>query len=166
MIEGLTAPLPLTDQHDPSLFSSGEASLDEWLRRRALANQVAGASRTFVVCRDGVVVGYYCLAAGAVAVAAAPGRVRRNMPDPIPVAVLGRLAVDRALHGQGLGRALLRDAVLRVLQASEVLGVRALLVQALSAEAQRFYLGCGLAPSPADPMVLMATVQDLTAALR
>ncbi|MCZ8150135.1 MAG: GNAT family N-acetyltransferase, partial [Roseomonas sp.] len=120
--EGLTAPSPIADHHDLSLFSSGEASLDDWLRRRALANQVSGASRTFVVCRGDVVVGYYCLSAGAVAVAAASGRVRRNMPDPIPVAVLGRLAVDSSLHGQGLGRGLLRDAIRRTLQASEVLG--------------------------------------------
>ena len=166
MREGLTAPSPIADHHDLSLFGSGEASLDDWLRRRALANQVSGASRTFVVCRGDVVVGYYCLAAGAVAVAAASGRVRRNMPDPIPVAVLGRLAVDRGLHGQGLGRGLLRDAIRRTLQASEVLGVRAFMVQALNAEAQRFYQGCGLVSSPSDPMVLMATIQDLAEALR
>ena len=164
--EGLTAPSPIADHHDLSLFSSGEASLDDWLRRRALANQVSGASRTFVVCRGDVVVGYYCLAAGAVAVTAASGRVRRNMPNPIPVAVLGRLAVDSSLQGRGLGRGLLRDAIRRTLQASEVLGVRALMVQALNVEAQRFYQGCGLVSSPSDPMVLMATIQDLAEALR
>jgi GNAT superfamily N-acetyltransferase len=156
--DGLSAPAPLEDKHDPAMFDSGEATLDEWLRRRARANQAAGASRTFVV-------GFYCLAAGAVAVTAAPGRVKRNMPDPIPMAVLGRLAVDRSLHGQGIGRALLRDAVLRVLQAGEVLAVRGLLVQALNADAQRFYQACGFTPSPIDPMTLMATMTDLKAAL-
>ena len=99
------------------------------------------------------------------AVAAAPGRIKRNMPDPIPMALLGRLAVDRTLHGQGIGRALLRDAVLRVLQAGEVLAVRGLLVQALNADAQRFYQACGFTPSPADPLMLMATMNDLKAAL-
>lgn len=161
----LRAPAPLDDTHDLGLFDSGEPALDDWLRRRARANQAAGASRTFVVCRDSIVVGYYCLAAGAVAVAAAPGRIRRNMPDPIPMAVLGRLAVDRSLQGQGIGRALLRDAVLRTLQASEALAVRGLLVQALNLEAQRFYLACGFVTSPADPMLLMATLSDVRAAL-
>ncbi|OYW08641.1 MAG: GNAT family N-acetyltransferase [Rhodospirillales bacterium 12-71-4] len=142
-----------------------QARPGEWLRRRARANQAAGASRTFVVCRAGFVVGFYCLAAGAVAVTAAPGRVKRNMPDPIPMAMLGRLAVDRSLHGKGIGRALLRDAVLRVLQASEVLAVRGVLVQALSDDAQQFYQACGFTPSPIDPMTLMATMTDLKAAL-
>jgi GNAT superfamily N-acetyltransferase len=162
---GLTGPAPLADDHDLSLFDSGQLALDEWLRRRARANQAAGASRTFVVCRGGSVVGYYCLAAGAVAVATAPGRIRRNMPDPIPMAVLGRLAVDRSAQGQGIGRALLRDAVLRTLQASEVLAVRGLLVQAIDEPARAFYLACGLTPSPADPMLLMATMGDLAAVL-
>jgi len=161
----LSPPAPLNDTHDLALFDSGEASLDDWLRRRARTNQAAGASRTFVVCRDGFVVGYYCLSAAAVAVAAAPGRVKRNMPDPIPMAMLGRLAVDRSLHGQGIGRALLRDAVLRVLQASEVLAVRGVLVRALNANAQQFYQACGFMPSTIDPMTLMATMTDLKAAL-
>lgn len=161
----LSPPAPLDDTHDLALFNSGEATLDDWLRRRARANQAAGASRSFVVCRAGVVVGFYCLAAGALAIAAAPGRVKRNMPDPIPMAMLGRLAVDRRLHGQGIGRALLRDAVLRVLQASEVLAVCGMLVQALNADAQRFYEACGFTPSPVDPMMLMATMADLRGAL-
>ena len=161
----LSAPAPLDDTHDLTLLDSGEPALDDWLRRRARANQAGGASRTFVVCRASFVVGYYCLAAGAVAMAAAPGRIRRNMPDPIPMAVLGRLAVDRSVQGKGIGRALLRDAVLRTLRASEALAVRGLLVQALNPEAQRFYLACGFVPSPADPMLLMATLPDLRAAL-
>lgn len=163
-VSGLSAPAPLADTHDLSLFNSGEPSLDDWLRRRARGNQASGASRSFVVCRDGFVVGYYCLAAGAVAAPASPGRVRRNMPDPIPMAVLGRLAVDRSLHGQGIGRALLRDAVLRTLQAAEVLAVRGMLVQALNADAQKFYHACGFVPSPSDPMMLMATLADLSQA--
>ena len=163
--EALTTPAPLDDTHDVSMFHCGELALDDWLRRRARANQVAGASRTYVACRGDTVVAYYCLAAGAVTVSAAPGRVRRNMPDPISVAVLGRLAVDRTLQGQGIGRALLRDAVLRTLQAADVIGVRGQLVQAISMDAHRFYLACGFTPSPIEPMVLMATLQDLAAAL-
>lgn len=161
----LSPPVPLGDDHDLSMFDCGEPSLNGWLARRARANQTGGASRTFVVCRDGFVVGYYCLAAGAVVAAAAPGRVRRNMPDPIPMAVLGRLAVDRSLQGQGLGKAPLRDALLRTLQAAEAIGVRGILVQALGEEARRFYLACGFVASPGDPMLLMATLGDVTAAL-
>jgi GNAT superfamily N-acetyltransferase len=160
----LTAPEPLADVHDLSLFSCGEPALDDWLGKRARTNQASGASRTFVVCRDGFVVAYYCLAAGAVASATSPGRLKRNMPDPIPMAVLGRLAVDQSLHGKGIGRALLRDAVLRTLQAAEVLAVRGMLVQALNPKAQAFYLACGFVRSPSDPMLLMATLADLAEA--
>ena len=110
----LSAPEPLGTQHQIGDFNSGVASLDDWLKRRALANQASGAARTFVVCEANKIVGYYALASGAVSVAAAPGRFRRNMPDPIPVAVLARLAVDRAYQGRGLGRALVRDGARRV----------------------------------------------------
>lgn len=161
----LSAPVALDEGHDCSLFDCGELSLNDWLRRRALANQVSGASRTFVVCRDGFVVAYYALAAGAVATASAPGRVRRNMPDPIPMAVLGRLAIDRTLQGQGVGRALLRDAVLRVVQAADALAIRGILVQAISEDARRFYIACGFVPSPGDPMLLMVTLSDVKALL-
>ena len=164
-VAGLTPPAPLDATHDLTPFGSGEPSLDEWLRRHAWANQGAGASRTFVLCRGQTVVGYYCLAAGAVAVAAAPGRIRRNMPDPIPMAVLGRLSVDRTLHRQGIGRALLRDAARRAMQASQALAMRGLLVQALNEDAMRFYLACGFIPSPGEPRLLMATMTDLASAL-
>lgn len=154
---------PITAAHNCAAFDSGELALDEWLRRRALANQAARASRSFVACAGDAVVGFYCLAAGAVAVA--PGEVKRNMPDPIPVLVLGRLAVDRRWQGRGLGRALLRDAALRSLQASQALGIRAMLVQALNDRARGFYLGCGFTPSPVDPFVLTVTMADLAAAV-
>ncbi|MEZ4557406.1 MAG: GNAT family N-acetyltransferase [Caldilineaceae bacterium] len=121
----LTAPALLDEQHDLMPFSCGEAELDDWLKRRARANQSSGASRTYVLAAQDRVIAYYALAGGAVIAREAPGRVRRNMPDPIPVIVLGRLAVDRAWQGQGLGTAMLRDAVLRTLQAAEIIGVRA-----------------------------------------
>ena len=154
------APEHLSASHDVAAFDSGEPSLDDWLRKRALANEASGASRTYVVCAGDRVVGYYALATGAVAQQQAPGRVRRNMPEPIPVMVLGRLAVDRAYRGRGLGVGLLRDAVLRTRQAAAIGGIRAVLVHAISHEAKRFYERCGFSPSPLDPMMLMITVGD------
>jgi len=161
----LTAPEPLTEQHDVTLFQSGVETLDQWLKQRALKNQISGASRTFVACDGNRVAAYYALASGAVAVEAASGRFKRNMPDLIPVVVLGRLAVDQALHSKGLGRALVQDAGRRVLQAASAIGIRGMLVHALSDEAKAFYERVGFDPSPLDPMMLMATLADLQAAL-
>jgi len=162
----LRAPEPLTAQHALGKFDSGVLSLDDWLRRRAMQNQASGASRTFVACDDARVAGYYALAASAVAPDAATGRFRRNMPDPVPVAVLGRLAIDKSFQGKGLGRALFRDAALRVLAAADSIGIRGMLVHAISDEAKAFYVGLGLDVSPLEPMTLMATVADLKASLR
>jgi hypothetical protein len=100
----LTAPERLGAHHPLDHFDSGVVSLDGWLKRRAMANQASGPSRTYVVCDDGVVVGYYALASHAVAAVAATGRVRRNMPDPVPVVALGRLAVLRTHQGKRLGQ--------------------------------------------------------------
>lgn len=157
----LTRPERLTDAHEFNDFLSGIASLDDWLKRRARANQVSGASRTFVVCDDHRVVGYYALASGAIAVASSVGRFRRNMPDPIPVAVLGRLAVDRAQQGRGLGRALFRDCALRVAHAADTIGIGGIVVHAISEEAKAFYQALGFDPSPAEPMTLMVTLGDI-----
>lgn len=153
-------PEKLSPEHDLSDFTSGEQALDDWLRRRALQNESSGASRTYVVCAGKKVAGYYSLAVGAVAHADAPGRVRRNMPDPIPVMILGRLAVDRAYQGQGVGIGLLRDAILRSMQAAEIAGIRALLVHAISEDAKRFYARCGFIPSPIHPMTLMIALSE------
>lgn len=155
----------LADRHDIGDFSSGEASLDDWLKRRARANQVSGASRTYVVCQEERVIGYYALASGIVTTESAPGRFRRNMPNPIPVAVLARLAVDRACQGRGIGRALFRDAALRVAHAADAIGIRGIVVHAISEEAKNFYLALGFDPSPREPMTLMVTLSDLRAAL-
>jgi len=111
------------------------------------------------------VIGYYALAVGAVAHADAPGRVGRNMPDPVPVMVIGRLAIDQTMHGQSLGPALLRDTVLRTVQAAEIAGIRAILVHAISDRARRFYEKWGFIPSPVEPMTLMITVVDAQKAL-
>jgi GNAT superfamily N-acetyltransferase len=161
----LAAPEPLAANHALERFDSGVVTLDEWLRRRAAANHASGASRTYVVCDAEQVVGYYALASHAVAAVAATGRVRRNMPDPVPVVVLGRPAVARSHQGQGLARALFQDAARRVMHAAETIGIRALLVHALSDEAKAFYLRLGLDPSPLDPMTLMVTVADPRSAL-
>jgi GNAT superfamily N-acetyltransferase len=158
-------PEPLTVEHVLSGFDCGVASLDDWLRRRALQNQASGASRTLVVCDAGQVVAYYALAASAVTPDAAPGRFRRNMPDPIPVVVLARLAITRDHQGRGLGRALFQDAANRVIHAADAIGIRGLLVHAISEEARAFYVRLGLDPSPLDTMTLMTTVADLKATL-
>jgi GNAT superfamily N-acetyltransferase len=161
----LGAPEHLTPAHDVSAFDSGVAELDDWLKKRALANEATGASRTYVVFVGRRVVGYYALATGSIAHAQAPGRVRRNMPDPVPVMILGRLAVDRAWHGRDLGRSLLRDAVLRTLQAAKIGGIRAILVHAISEAAKRFYQHYGFGVSPVDPLTLMITVAEAEKAL-
>ncbi len=163
--EDISAAEKLRPDHDFSSFDSGTPVLDDWLRRRALPNQESGASRTYVIRAGNRVVGYYALAAGAVARAEATGRTRRNMPDPVPVMVIGRLAVDSGYQGRGLGRALLRDAVLRTMQAADIAGIRALLVHAISEDAKRFYERCGFRPSPLDPMTLMITMRDAQQAL-
>lgn len=161
----VAAPVLLADQHLVDAFDCGVPPLDEWLKRRARGNAASGASHTYVACEGTKAVGYFALAAGAVDIAATPSRFRRNMPDPIPIVVLGRLAVDRSQQGKGLGRALFRDAGLRVLQAAGIIGVRGLLVDAISEDAKSFYLALGMAVSPIDPMTLMVTLADLRASL-
>ena len=161
----VSAPVPLADHHDLAPFTSGVASLDDWLRRRARANQANDASRTYVACEDDRVIGYYALASGAVNSSSATGRLRRNMPDPIPVVVLGRLAIDRSYQGHGLDRALFRDAGMRIIHAAVTIGIRGVLVHAISEEAKAFYLALGTSESPIEPMTLMVTLADLRAAI-
>lgn len=150
----ISPPAPLVSAHDVTRFSCGTPSLDTWLRKRALSNQGTGASRTYVMAENGQVVGYYALANGSVAASEAPGSVRRNMPDPVPVMILARLAIDGAWQGKGLGTDLLRDAVLRTMQAAEIGGIRALLVHALDDPAAVFYQRFGFKPSPVLPLTL------------
>jgi GNAT superfamily N-acetyltransferase len=160
----LRPPEPLAASHRLDDFDCGEPSLDDWLKRRALANQSSGASRTFVVAdQDGCVCGYYAMAAGAVSHQLATSRVRRNMPDPVPVMVLARLAVDRRAQGLHLGAALLQDAVNRAVAVSLNAGVRALLVHALHEKAGQFYAHYGFQPSPTHPMTLMLRLSSVKA---
>ena len=160
----LSAPEKLRAEHDLSDFECGEPALDDWLRRRALQSEENGASRTYVVCAGQQLIGYYALAVGAVAHAEAPGRVRRNMPDPVPVVIIGRLAIHQRYRGRKIGLGLLRDAILRTLQAAEIAGIRAILVHAISERAREFYEDCGFIPSPMDAMTLMITVAEAASA--
>ena len=161
----ISAPQPLANHHSFDAFECGEPSLDEWLKRRASGNQASGASRTYVVCEGEAVIGYYCLAAGALGHADAPGALRRNRPDPVPVMMLGRLAIHKEHHQTGLGTALLRDALRRSLQAAEIAGVAALLVHAISEDAKRFYRSRGFVESPIKPMTMCLILESARKAL-
>lgn len=164
-VAGVTAPARVTASHTIAPFDCGAPSLNEWLTRHALKNEASGASRTYVVCADSRVIGYYCLATGAIARGEAPKPMQRNMPDPIPVMVMGRLAVDQAFQGQGIGKALLRDAILRVLRAAEIAGIKAILVHAISEEAKQFYLAQYFQESPIEPMTLYLELETARRAL-
>ena len=162
----LSAPQPLAGHHLLAHFDSGEPSLDDWLKRRAVKNQANGSSRTYVVCDDNTVIGYYCLAAGAIGHAEAPPTTKRNRPDPVPVLVLGRLAIHKDHHQKGIGTALLNDAIRRAIQAADIAGITALLVHAISEQARRFYLSRGFIESPVKPMTLCLMLATVEQALR
>ena len=162
MIElDLSPPAPITADQELVDFDCGELSLNEWLKKRAFKNHAAGASRCFVLCTGKAVIGYYSLSAGAISLDAAPKAMRRNMPDPLPVLLLGRLAVDRRYHNQGIGQALLRDAMIRVVNVAGNAGVFAILLHALSEQARQFYLSRGFVESPLQPMTLLMTIETV-----
>ena len=158
MNERIAAPAAITAGHDLSDFCSGEPSLDMWLRSKALKNE-GKASRTYVVCQGTKVVGFYSLAVGSVAHEFTPGNIKRNMPDPVPVMILGRLAVNQNVQGRGIGRALVRDAILRTIQAASIAGIRAILVHALHERAATFYQDCGFRASPVSPLTFMLRLE-------
>jgi GNAT superfamily N-acetyltransferase len=161
----LTPPSPITADCQLENLDSGELSLNEWLKKRALKNHAAGVSRCFVVCNGVDVMGYYSLSAGAISHEAAPKGMRRNMPDPLPVLLLGRLAVDKRYHNRGIGQALLRDAMIRAVNVSGEAGVFALLVHALTDPAKQFYLSRGFVESPLQPMTLFMTIATIQSIL-
>ena len=161
----LTPPSPISADHVLDGFECGERSLDEWLKKRAMKNHASGASRCFVLCHGADVIGYYSLSAGAIRHESVTKAMRRNMPDPLPVLVLGRLAIDRRYHNQGLGRALLRDAMIRAVKVSGDAGIFALMVHALSEQARRFYLSRGFVESQLQPMTLMMTLATVRSIL-
>lgn len=161
----LIPPAPITADQELTNFDCGESSLNEWLKKRGLKNHVAGASRCFVVCAGAEVIGYYSLSAGAISHQAAPKAMRRNMPNPLPILLLGRLAVDRRYHNQRIGQALLRDAMIRAVSVASDAGVFALLVHALSDQAKQFYLSRGFVESPLQPMTLIMTIETIRSIL-
>jgi len=166
-VKGISGPEPLTASHDVKAFECGKRELTEWLRRYALQNQPAGASRVYVAHRAGRVVGYYALAAASVELEEAPARVKKGLARrPIPVILLARLTVALSEQGRGLGAALLRDALNRIGSAADQIGARAVLVHAKDDEAKSFYQHYDFEPSPTDPLHLFLLMKDLRAVLR
>ncbi len=162
---GISAPALISGSHRLDNFDCGEPSLDEWLQKRALRNQASGASRCFVVRAGADVIGYYTLSAGAIGHEAAPKPMRRNMPDPLPALLLGRLAIDRRYHNRGLGSALLRDALRRAAAVAQDAGVSVILLHAISDQAKQFYLSRGFVESPLQPMTLIMTLSTVRSVL-
>ena len=151
----------LTCDHDIALFDCGHDTLNDWLKKRALKNQDNAASHSFVVCKSHRAIGYYALASGSVERLGAPGAIARNMPEPIPIVVLGRLAVDLKYQGQKLGVALLKDAMQRTLSIAQHVGIRAMLVHAISEHAKQFYQAYGFQEARVDPMILLMSIERL-----
>lgn len=157
----IVPPEPISSIHSLEDFDCGVLELNTWLQNRAIPNQETGASRTFVIHQEKKVIGYYSLSSGALGLRTAPGRLRRNMPDPIPMIILGRLAVALEYHGYGLGRGLLKDSLLRTLQASHLIGIRGMIVHALNPESKSFYESFGFTPFPNETMTLYVLLKDI-----
>ena len=162
----VTAPQPLGPQHDVSQFPSGVPALDTWLQGKARLNEAKGGARTYVACDGDRVAGFYSLAASAVERHRVSSRVGRNMPEPIPVILLGQLAVDTDYQGRRLGSDLLIDAAQRALAAADVIGARAIVVQAIDEQAKAFYGRFGFRPfSNREPLMLLLRISELKALL-
>ncbi|MYC83791.1 MAG: GNAT family N-acetyltransferase [Acidobacteria bacterium] len=163
----ITSPEPIDERHDVSRFNSGIYSLNRWLQRKARLNEAKGGARTYVVCDGNRVIAFYSLAASSVERQRVSSRVGRSMPEPIPVILLGQLAVDTDYQGRGLSSDLLIDAAKRVSAAADVVGARAVVVQALNEDAKEFYERFGFLPfSDREPLMLILRIADLRAALR
>jgi GNAT superfamily N-acetyltransferase len=158
----------LTKLHDLSQFDCGtHESLTLWLKKYALQNQANDSSRTYVVHRNNIVVGYYAISAGSVSKETATARVAQGLANhPVPISLLGRLAVHKEEQGSGLGKALLKDALLRIEQAADILGIRAVLVHAIDQQARAFYEKFDFDPCPDDDLHLMLLMKDLRKGLR
>jgi len=162
----LCAPEPLTSEHDVSAFSCGKPALDAWLKTRALSNQQKGFTAVLVVHDSGRVVGYYGLAPTAVVPAFLPRSIRTGQPpDPVPCLLLGQLAVDQAWSGQGVGTGLVKHALARCVEAAALIGGRALIVNAVDAEAAAFWQRRGFLPSRDDPLILFRSILDIAASV-
>ncbi|MFC4243531.1 GNAT family N-acetyltransferase [Gryllotalpicola reticulitermitis] len=157
-------PRPLQPGDDVAGFSSGKRALDEWLSERAAKSEHGKTARTYVVVdtQPGAVAGYYCLSAHSVAQAEiGGGRLGRNAPNPVPVILLGRLAIDQRYQGEGLGAALLKDALQRTISAAQVVGARALIVHTIDDDVAGFYLRYGFRAMPANPRTLYLPLDAL-----
>lgn len=156
----LSRPRPIAAGDDCATFDCGVSALDEWVRARALKNEKTGASRTFVSvdADSGLVAGYYCLSASSLAREDATSNLRRNMPDPLPVILIGRLAVDTRFQGSGLGVSLLQEAIRKGVEASRIVGARALVVHAINESAEQFYLKFGFTRVPDSARVMYITM--------
>lgn len=163
-LAALSSPGPLEASHDISRFDCGKVALNDWLRHTALRSE-GRTARCYVVAQRNIVVGYYCLAAGAVGHENAPRKLRKNAPDPTPVVIIGRLAVDKALQGKGVGRGLLKDALLRVTKASELVGARAVIVHTVDQEAVPFYARYGFRSFPLGNQTLFLTIDEIVSSL-
>lgn len=167
LVENLNPPVLLTKDHDRNSFDCGVPALNDYLKKYALQNQKKNAARTYVATRGNRIIGYYSLAYGSVSFDDTPHSVRSGLPrDPIPVILLARLAVDSTEHGRGLGAGLLKDALLRTIQASEIAGLRAMLVHAKDDAAKRFYEKYGFEPSSIDAYHLYLKLSDILSSLR
>jgi len=164
VLGAITPPAPLLPTHDASRFDCGKAPLNDWLRHTAVRSEGRSA-RCYVVVQRNSIIGFYCLSAGAVQHEGAPRKLRRNMPDPTPVVIIGRLAVDKAYQGKGIGRALLKDALLRVTKASELVGARAVVVHAVDQEAVPFYARYGFRTFPIGNQTLYLPIDEIIAEL-
>lgn len=163
-LAALASPVPLQASHDVSRFDCGKVALNDWIRETALRSE-GRTARCYVATQRNVVVGFYCLAAGAVQHQGAPRKLRQNSPDPIPVVIVGRLAVDKTLQGKGVGRALLKDALLRVTKASEMVGARAVVVHAVDQESVPFYARYGFRSFPVGNQTLFLTIDEIVRSL-
>jgi GNAT superfamily N-acetyltransferase len=164
-----TPPAPISPEHRLVAFDCGKMPLNDWLRKRALKNE-GRASRTYVVTSTsgenaGSVIAFYTLAAGAIQFEEAPKPLTRNMPNPLPIMVLGRMAVGQRHGGRGLGRFMLREAMQRVLEASQQVGARALVVHAIDDEAVSFYTQFGFQTFPAGSRTLILPIETIAASL-
>jgi predicted N-acetyltransferase YhbS len=158
---GIKSPVPLDQSHDLTGFDCGNNDLTEWLKKKALKNQISGSSRTFVVRDEQKVVAYYSLAAGSIEHEFVNSKVKRNQPNPIPVVILARLAVALGYQKKGIGLGLVKDAIQRILSASEAIGIRAILVHAIDGSAKVFYEQCGFTPSELQDRTLLMLLTDV-----
>lgn len=156
----------LNASHDLDSFDCSKPSLNKFLKVHALVNQKANSASTYVAYEGEQIIGYYTLAVGSVVYADAPERITKGLAKhPIPVMLLARLAVDKEIQSQGIGKGLLKDALLRTVQAADIAGIRALLVHAKDQEAKRWYQRFDFEESPTDPLHLFLLLKDIKKAL-